>query len=70
MTNKINMIKNQIGTKAIRADRIEMVRCYHTKENNWLVWGKLMGTREGFTFGAFQTEKEAFKYFDGLLKKL
>ena len=70
MANKTNMIKNQMGTKAIRRDRIEMVRCYHTKENDWMVWGKLIGTKEGFNFGIFRTEEEAFKYFDGLLKKL
>ena len=70
MVHKSNMIVNQLGTKAIRADRIEMVRYYHTRENNWMVWGKLIGTKEGFNFGVFPTAEEAYKYFNRLLKKL
>ena len=65
-----NMVKNQNGNKAIRASQIEMVRCYCTREGDWMVWGKLIGVKDGFNFGVWKEEATAKKHYNSILKQL
>ena len=76
------MLCNEMGTAYIRASEIKQVKFYRKAETvntmevsrdvvNWIVWGVTgPNPKEGFFFGAFDTEEKARDFTRQIVKEL